>query len=66
MLGKVSAPGPGRPPAALTAELDVAPTQNVETMVGLVLLAVPVRVTAFVMLNDASVWPVHGRTVGCP
>jgi len=36
----------------LTAELDVAATQNVATRVGVVELAVPVRVTLFVIAND--------------
>ena len=49
-----------------TAELDVAAMQNVDASAGVVVLGVPVRVSALVMLKLASVCPEQGRITGAP
>ena len=67
MPGRVRPPGPGKPPAEFTAELDVCAMQNVEASVGVFGFATPTRVMAFVIANVVgSDWPEHGRTTGAP
>ena len=67
MPGRTRPPGPGKPPAVFTAELDVAAMQNVDASVGVVGLGEPTRFMSFVVANvSGSVCPEHGRTTGAP
>ena len=57
VVGRRSAPGPGRPAAVLTAPLRVAPMQKVVTCSGVARLATPVRESGAIVAPVASVAP---------